>query len=207
MKSGRYLKSVRDALPESAQTNLDRAFVGDALAARRLMITAPKRLRGHIAFLAYQAKIPNPAYREIIKAVWTTKDARHLLTGFWRPQLVRRMLERADFTVPELAGPVTIYRPLCGTHLKKAAAELIWSLSPERVAEAARTADGTPKLLRATIDPTDIIYFGNRHGEQEVVSRHAVEDAVLIEPLHLMPRAALKKPPAPVHRRAGSHQR
>jgi len=70
MKSGRYLKSVRCALPESAQANLDRAFAGDALAARRLMIMAPRRLRGHIAFLAYQSKLSNPAYREIVKAVF-----------------------------------------------------------------------------------------------------------------------------------------
>ena len=70
MRGGRYQRSVRQALPESARAYLDRAFAGDALAARRLMLMAPRRLRGHIAFLAYQSKLMNPAYREIVKAVW-----------------------------------------------------------------------------------------------------------------------------------------
>ena len=75
MKNGRYLNSVRCALPEGAQSYLDLAFAGDALAARRLMIMAPKRLRGHIAFLAYQLKTRNPAYREIVKSVWAPGSA------------------------------------------------------------------------------------------------------------------------------------
>src|SRR6188474_2094969 len=114
MRGGRYQRSVRQALPESARAYLDRAFAGDALAARRLMLMAPRRLRGHIAFLAYQSKLANPAYREIVKAVWH-QPTRHLLTGFWRPQVVRRMLARADFRVPEFNGPLLIYRPVDGS--------------------------------------------------------------------------------------------
>ena len=103
MKNGRYLNSVRCALPAGAQGFLDLAFSGDALAARRLMVMAPKRLRGHIAFLAYQLKTRNPAYREIMKSVWAPAS-RHLLTAHWPPQMVRRMLARADFRIPELSS-------------------------------------------------------------------------------------------------------
>lgn len=186
MKSGRYLNSVRGALSESAQPNFDRAFVGDALAARRLMIMAPRRLRGHIAFLAYQAKIANPAYREILKAVWAP-ESRHLLTEFWRQQVVRRMLARADFRIPEFSGAITIYRPIRGAQAKRASAELCWSLSRERVvSEAVRATSAKPKILQATIDPSDIIYWGNSRGEQEIVVRHPVQDAVLVEPARLV---------------------
>jgi hypothetical protein len=119
MKSERYLDSVRRALPESAQALLDRAFAGDALAARRLMVMAPRRMRGHIAFLAYQQKVANPAYRAIIRCVWA-KEARFLLTEFWRPQVVRRILARADFLIPALVGPVTAFRAVSGAHAKDA---------------------------------------------------------------------------------------
>jgi hypothetical protein len=182
MKSGRYLNSVRCALPESAQAYLDRAFTGDALAARRLMIMAPRRLRGHIACLAYQSKIRNPAYREIVRAVWA-HETRHLLTAFWAPQMVRRMLARADFPIPELSGPVTIFRPVSGAPVKKAAAGLCWTLSREvAVSDAARAGTEKPRILQATIDPADIIYWGNGRGEQEIVARRPVHPVVVESP-------------------------
>src|SRR5258705_166924 len=123
MKSGRYLHTVRRALPEDAQYLFDRALAGDAFAARRLMVMAPRRMRGHIAFLAYQLKVANPAYREIVRSVWE-KDARSLLTEFWRPQVVRRMLARADFRIPTFSGTVTVFRAVHGPRAKKAGAAL-----------------------------------------------------------------------------------
>ena len=190
MKSGRYLKSVRGALTEHAQADLDRAFAGDALAARRLMIVAPRRLRGHIAFLAYQSKIGNPAYREIVKAVWL-RETRHLLTAFWRPQLVRRMLARADFSIPEFSGPVTVFRPAAVAQAEKGAVGLCWSTSPEAaISTAARAGGIAPKILQAKIDPADIIYWGKSGGEQEIVSRRPVDGAVLVEPVSLIRSAS-----------------
>jgi hypothetical protein len=181
MMSRRYLETVRGALPESAQALLDRAFGGDALAARRLMVMAPRRMRGHIAFLAYQQKVANPAYREIVRSVWA-KDARFLLTEFWKPQVVRRMLARADFRIPAFAGPVTVFRATRGAH-QKPDNELSWSLSREAVlSEAVRLGEAKPGLLQATIEASDIIYWRNNHGEQEVVGRRPVKGAVRVDP-------------------------
>jgi hypothetical protein len=173
---------VRGHLPETAQVYLDRAFSGDALAARRLMLMAPRRMRGHIAFLAYQAKIGNPAYREIVKAVWAP-ESRHLLTAFWRPQVIRRMLARAEFRIPALSDPVTVYRPFSRQHGRKTAEELSWSLSREAaIAAASRSQPGAPEILEATVNPVDIIYWGESHGEPEVVSRVPVRDAAVVKP-------------------------
>ena len=197
MRNGRYLSSVRCALPEGAQNFLDLAFSGDALAARRLMVMAPKRLRGHIAFLAYQLKTRNPAYREIMKAVWAPAT-RHLLTAHWPPQMVRRMLARADFRIPELSGPVSIYRPASGATAKRSAAALSWLLSREdAVAKAARTDTARPRILKATLDPSDIVYFADARGEHEVVSRRPVP-AYVIEDV---------RPVEESDRRRKSHQR
>ena len=151
------------------------------------MIVAPKRLRGHIAFLAYQAKIANPAYREIVRAVWH-KETRHLLTGFWRQEVLRRMLARADFPVPELPGPVAVYRAMAGTEAKKVvAADLSWSLSRERTLLDAIVANPSkPRFVQATIDPSDIVYWNDGDGEQEVVSKRAVLGAVVVDATSLL---------------------
>lgn len=186
MRTRRYLQSVRDALPETARDYLDRALAGDALAARRLMIVAPRRLRGHIACLGYQLNTSNPAYREIVKAVWAS-ETRRLLTDFWRPQMVRRMLERADVRIPEFGGPVTVFRPFSGASVRKAAAELSWWLSLEAaMSEAIRLSTARPRLLQATVDPADIVYWGKCCGEQEIVLRGRPAHAVVVEPASLI---------------------
>lgn len=207
MKSERYLNSVRRALPEDARTLLDQAFAGDALAARRLMVMAPRRMRGHLAFLAYQSKVANPAYREIVRAVWA-KDARSLLTEFWRPQVVRRMLARADFRIPVFSGPLTVYRAL-GRAPRRKGAELSWSLSREAaLSEAARSGQTKSGLLQATIDPSDIIYWRSIHGEQEIVGRRPISGAVRIDrersaakTSRIAPRIAAGDYPATSHHR------
>jgi hypothetical protein len=198
MRKNRYLTSVRSALPEGVQADLDRALAGDALAARRLMIIAPRRLRGHIACLAYQLKTRNPAYREIIKAVWA-REARHLLTAHWPPQMVRRMLTRAAFPIPELSGTLTLYRPVTNAETLKAAAALAWFLSREAAAaEAARSGAAQPRILQAAVDASDIIYWGNSRGEQEVVSR-CPPQAIAAEPTDL-PRGASRPLTSSRHR-------
>jgi hypothetical protein len=181
MKSGRYLDTVRRALPENVQALLDRAFDGDALAARRLMVMAPRRMRGHIAFLAYQQQVANPAYREIVRSVWA-REARFLLTEFWRPQVVRRMLARADFRIPAFAGSVTVFRAVCGSRARKVGEELAWSLSREAALTGAiRSGEAKPELLQATIEASDIICWRNSHGEQEIVGRRPVKGAVRVD--------------------------
>jgi len=180
IKTSRYLQSVHSALSEGARTQLDLALSGDALAARRLMIVAPRRLRGHIASLAYYLKTRNPAYREILKGVWSD-DTRHLLVAHWPQQTLRRMLMRAEFPRPDLSGPVTIYRAVANVPVKKAASGLCWSLSRERTtAEAIRAEAANARILLASIDPVDIIYWGNGRDEGEVVPRHPIE-AFLVE--------------------------
>lgn len=179
MQSGRYLKSVRESLPEGARSNLDLALAGDALAARRLMIVAPRRLRGHIASLAYQLKTKNPAYREIVKAVWAP-DTRHLLTVHWSSRVVRRMLARAEFQAPEFSGPVIVFRAVGDASVKRSAAALCWTTSRDAATLEAALADAVaPRILRAIVDPGEVIYWGNGRGEQEIVSRHPVRSVVV----------------------------
>ena len=177
MGTGRYLASVKRQLPIDAQADLDRALAGDALAARRLVLASPKRFLGHIAFLAYQRKTKNPAYRELLKAVWQPK-ARSLLTAFWRPQVVRKMLARAEFERPALFGPVTVFRAV-ETSVRAAGAELCWTLSRnDAISEALGADPSNPRIIQAVVAPTDVLVF-EKSGE-EVVTRTPPK-AVVVE--------------------------
>jgi hypothetical protein len=181
VRVARYLTSVGSQLPIDARADLDRALAGDALAARRLLIASPKRLLGHIAFLGYQCKTGNPAYRALMKAVWQP-NTRTLLTVFWTPQVVRRMLARADFERPTFYGPVTIFRPVEAS-LRRAAAQLCWTLSRNvAISEALRTNPAEPRIVQATIAPADIIFVGNG-GSEEVVTR-CPPQALVVEPVY-----------------------
>jgi hypothetical protein len=181
VRFGRYLTSVKSQLPVAARADLDRALAGDALAARRLLIASPKRLLGHIAFLGYQCKTGNPAYRALLKAVWQPKT-RFLLTEFWTPQVVRRMLARADFERPILYGPVTIFRPVEAS-ARRAAAQLCWTLSRNiAISEALRTNPANPRIVQATIAPADILFFENG-GSEEIVTRYPLQ-AVVVQPVY-----------------------
>ncbi len=177
MRTASYVSSVRGALPDCDRPLLDQAFAGDALAARRLMIVAPFRTRGHIACLAYQLKTPNPAYREILQAAWTPKT-RHLIVDFWPSPMIRRMFVRADFSVPVFPSSLTVFRSACGVPVRKAAAGLIWTLSFEQAAQQGGCRPA--KILRATVDASDVIYWGNSSGEQEVISRQPLKSIVVL---------------------------
>ena len=180
MRNSRYLTSVKSQLPPDAQADLDRAFGGDALAARRLLIASPKRLLGHIVFLAYQCKTTNPAYRALIKAVWQPKT-RYLLTDFWSPLVVRRMLAQAEFERPVLYGPVTIFRPVDGS-VRRAAAELCWTLARSAaVSEALRNNPSNPRIVQATIASADVLLF-EKGGGEEIVTRSSPQ-AIVVEPV------------------------
>ena len=142
------------------------------------MIVAPFRTRGHIACLAYTLKTANPAYREILQAAWAPRS-RHLILDFWPNPMIRRMFVRADFSIPTFAGPLTVFQSAaCGVPARKAAARLCWTLSIEH---AARHSGRRPaKILQATIEASDVIYWGNSHGEQVVISRRPMKGVVVL---------------------------
>jgi hypothetical protein len=179
MRTSRYLQSVRSALAEGVRPQLDLALSGDALAARRLMIVAPRRLRAHIASLAYQLRTGNPAYREIMKGAWAD-DARQILILHWPKQVVRRMLARADFPRPESSGRVKIYRAVMDGTVRHAVSGLCWRLSRDEAAAEAVTANRTkPRILQASVESRDIVYAGVGRNGQEIVSRRPVVSFVV----------------------------
>jgi hypothetical protein len=47
--------------------------------------------------------------------------------------------------------------------------------------EATRSGEARPELLQATIEASDIIYWRNNHGEQEIVGRRPVKGAIRVD--------------------------
>jgi hypothetical protein len=189
VRASRYLRSIKSQLPIEARADLDRALAGDALAARRLVIVSPKRLLGHVVFLAYQNKTKNPAYRELVRAVWQTCD---LLTGFWSPHVVRRMLARADFRSSTLYAAVTIFRPV-KTTVRQAATELRWTLSRSvAISQALKANPANPRIAHAAIAPADVLFFGGGAG-QEIVTRRSLQ-TLIVEPVYPGVRNGIANP-------------
>jgi hypothetical protein len=178
--------------------DFDRALAGDALAARRLLNAAPKRLVAHFACLAFTRKTANPAYRELMKAAWQP-GVRHLLTAFWSPKMIRRMLEQADFRRPTSRGPMTIYRPVVEETVREASAQLCWTRSRSAaVAEASAARSARPRILQATIVPADILFGESRAGE--IVPRRR-PSAIVVQPIERGPQEAAIRPGRSISRR------
>ena len=181
---------MKSQLPTDAQADLDRALAGDALAARRLAIASPKRLLGHIVFLAYQKKTENPAYRTLVQALWQPKTCA-LTMIVWSPRVVRRMLARANFESSPLRGTVTIFRPV-KTSVRQAARELCWTLSRgAATSEALKGHPGNPRIVSATITRADVLFFESAGGR--IVTRRRLESLV-VEPVYRGYRDTIAKP-------------
>jgi hypothetical protein len=185
------LKAVKSQLSATAQADIDRALSGDAIAARRLAITSPKRLLGHIVFLAYQMKTENPAYRTLMRALWQPETC-GLMTLVWSPHIVRRMLARANFESAPLHTPLTIFRPV-KTSVRQAAMELCWTLSRSTAtAEALKAHPCNPRIVSATITPADVLFFEGAAGGRIVTRRPP--QGLIVDPVHGGDGIAIAKP-------------
>jgi hypothetical protein len=87
-------------LPSYAKRYLDPAFAGDESAALGICVAAPNEHRGLIALAAYYTGVPNPAYREIIGAVWNHDHAQLMGAAEHDRRLIRQMIKAAEFNHP-----------------------------------------------------------------------------------------------------------
>jgi hypothetical protein len=175
MRIAVYVRSVRSSLPEPALDFFDAALDGDPAAARQMIGAVPRRLRGHIAVIVYQLRVSNPAYREILGEVWRLDEA--ILTDFWNPSMIRRMLARADFQKPDCSGSVAAYRA-ANKASKRMERALSWYVDPAvALGLASRNCKSTSelKLLRVNVPWSDVIYWGESRGAMALVGRRSVD--------------------------------
>jgi hypothetical protein len=172
MAADDLLHQIWDDLPPYAECYMEPTFTHhDVEAAAHLVSAAPNRFRGLIALCAYWIGLPNPAYREIVDNVWN-HDHRHLIDAATRGGAqVRRMFAVAKFPVP-FSEPVTVYRGSDILESRKAVRGLAWTTSHEVACWFAyRYSRERPLVLKATVLPTDVIYWNNELGESEVILR------------------------------------
>jgi len=128
--AGDLYSKLESMLPDYASRHLEGAISGDLSEAEDICVAAPNEWRGMIAMAAYYAGTPNPAYQEIIRAVWNHDHASLLseACGNGGTRLIRRMFIAAKFEHP-FTGPVTIYRGTSGASPKCASKGLSWMIS------------------------------------------------------------------------------
>lgn len=160
-------------LPPYALEHLETAFGGDGDAAIRLCSAAPNGFRGLIAYAAFYTNVSNPAYQEIIRFVWNhdylqlLRDVRHDL------EFIRQMMEVAQFDVP-LSGTIKVYRGTSTAFRKTPARGLSWTIDRDTACWFALRASlgrHKPIVLEADVQASEIIFWDDDRGEQEVVLR------------------------------------
>lgn len=169
---GRAIKRwLSGALPEPAPQHLESGFSGDEDAAGKLVGTAPNRYRGYIAVAAYHLGVPNPGYREIIRAVWCHDHSQMLSAASGRRNTVRRMIEAAEFSIP-LCGPTRIYRGTSALGRRTVNRGISWTVSRDMACWFAFRSGSnhfTPFVITALVDPSEIILWDNSRNEEEVI--------------------------------------
>jgi len=167
---------IWDELPPYASKHMEPTFSDHSpKAARSLIFAAPNKWRGLIALCAYWIGLPNPAYRNIVGEVWG-HDHSQLMGDAKECRVdVRKIIAAADFPIPA-KGPVSIYRGTAGIDPKTASKGLSWTTSYETACWFAcawriNTGKANPLVLKATTNPSELIYWSNDREEVEVILR------------------------------------
>lgn len=123
----------------------------------------PRVMREPVLRAAVIAKMPRPAFREMVSQLWTdNRHERMTLDG------ARRIFEYAEFDVSHLPEKVSLYR---GALAKPTTARkgISWTLDRDVAAWfAMRPAGGQPVVLKVEVTRSSIAAFFD-HTEQECV--------------------------------------
>ncbi|MFP6558546.1 hypothetical protein WJ542_09510 [Paraburkholderia sp. B3] len=93
---------------------MEAAFSGDPNAALELAVALDNPKRGAVAVAMWDAKIPRPAFRKYLEAVWEHDYARVIGAAGTRRRLAT-MFRYAAFPLPDFMGPtVRVWRGACG---------------------------------------------------------------------------------------------
>jgi hypothetical protein len=181
---GVFLRAwLESELPSYAKCHLKSAFAGNESDAVGLCVAAPNGYRGWIALAAYYTGVPNPAYREIIGAVWNHDHAQLMGAAKHDRRMIRRMIKAAEFDHP-FSGQLTIFRGASGVTAKRASKGLSWTLSRETACFFAYRFADPPKpiVLTTTVNAWDIILWDDSQNEKEVVLRRDISAELDPEP-------------------------
>lgn len=149
-----------------------KAFDGDVDAAFSLSNVLENHLRGAVAVAMWRAKVPVPAYRVYLSAVWE-HDHRHVIDAAQNRRTLGYMFRYAAFPLPaELPDVVTVWRGTSYLPIGEAKTGYSWSTDRDLACWfAMRFADhnGSPLVLTADIAKRDIALFTNERSESEAV--------------------------------------
>lgn len=160
-----------DELPDMERQSLIAAFTGDLAEAEGLSLLLPNCYRGIAVVAAYYLGVLNPAYAEILRGVWSHDHDNLIAVVDGNLGLLRAMFQVGRFTCP-FQGSIRLYRGVAGVSLETGAGGLSWSVSRDVAAYFAyRLANNASKsaVLTTEVDATDVIFWDDSRGEQEVI--------------------------------------
>ncbi len=155
-----------------AMEYVEPAFSGDPDTALELAVALSNDKRGAVAVAMWDAKIPRPAFRMYLEAVWEHDYARLIGAAGTRRRLAA-MFRYAAFPLPDFMGEtVHIWRGTSGASVSLARTGYSWTLDHDiacwfamRFANPARQ----PLVLAADVPRADIVIYTNEREEAEAV--------------------------------------
>ena len=159
------------------------AYAGDVDQASRLIGLLPDAKRGEEVAAAYRARIPVPAFREMLSSAWQHDHDKVLRAAGHRDATLRKWFVYADFDLTHIPDHVTIFRG--GVCFKtddrywQCPASLCWGHSWSIDRDAAcffasvfglRRADGYPCVVSIRVHRRRIFAFLPERSESEVVA-------------------------------------
>lgn len=169
---------VRSRLKERSRTTFEAAISGDVTAAELLLFGLPRSLIGVAVMAGYYGGMPGPAYRALLREVWSLAHGSILEAANHDYALVRRLFRSGDFEVP-LKGRVDIYRGAYDVGVETAALGISWTTNRDVACFFAyQYAQPRPIVVTATVDASEIVYFDDARSECEVILRRPVRAVI-----------------------------
>lgn len=148
------------------------AIAGDVEAAFSLYVSLRNEKRGEVAVAFWRAKVPVPAFAELLGAVWG-HDHGFLMAAAKTRSRLHSMFRYANYQIPEeLPATVQVWRGTSGITANQASKGLSWSTDRDTACWfAMRFAAnfGQPLVLSAVIERNSILFYDQGRGEGEVV--------------------------------------
>lgn len=150
---------------------VDGTLNGDGEDAEHLVWASSNSKRGLVTVGLYNARVPNPAFRNSLRAAWD-HDHREVIAAAESRRRLISMFRYAEFPVPLPDGPVTIWRGCSSLGLKEARRGHSWTTNRDVACWFAirfASANGRPLVLKRVVEKAQLVYFSNERDESEVI--------------------------------------
>lgn len=151
------------------------AFDGNVEAAFELSCCLENHNRGTVAVMMWRGRVKREAFRAYFASVWN-HDHRYVIQAAKTRRTLAAMFRYAEFPKPaDIPGRLTVWRGTSKLTRKEAAQGYSWTWERNVACWFAMrfaSNNGSPLVLRAEINKSDVALFHDDRSEREVVLLH-----------------------------------